>query len=110
MTRRSYHHRRGRGRPSPVRRHHKRSLATELLLGSAVVGFIAWQVVPDLRSSWQVATRPPEEIKALEQSVYYPNCDAARAAGAAPIHVGSPGYREPLDADLDGVACEPYRY
>ena len=41
--------------------------------------------------------------------VYYPNCDAARAAGAAPIHRGEPGYRPELDADDDGIACEPYR-
>jgi hypothetical protein len=39
---------------------------------------------------------------------YYPNCDAARAAGVAPIHEGEPGYRPPLDADGDGIACEPY--
>lgn len=42
-------------------------------------------------------------------SIYYPNCAAARAAGAAPIHFGDPGYRASLDADGDGVACEPYR-
>lgn len=42
-------------------------------------------------------------------SVYYPNCDAARAAGAAPIYAGQPGYRAALDRDGDGVACEPYR-
>jgi hypothetical protein len=40
---------------------------------------------------------------------YYPNCAAARAAGVAPIYAGEPGYREPLDRDGDGVACEPYR-
>lgn len=40
---------------------------------------------------------------------YYPNCDSARAAGAAPIHRGEPGYRAPLDADSDGIACEPWR-
>lgn len=40
---------------------------------------------------------------------YYPNCASARAAGAAPIHRGEPGYRPPLDADDDGIACEPYR-
>ncbi|MBP2340348.1 endonuclease YncB(thermonuclease family) [Saccharothrix coeruleofusca] len=38
--------------------------------------------------------------------VYYRNCDAARAAGAAPLHRGEPGYRAPLDRDNDGVACE----
>lgn len=46
---------------------------------------------------------------AASPSVYYPNCAAARAAGAAPIRFGEPGYRAPLDADGDGVACEPYR-
>jgi len=40
---------------------------------------------------------------------YYPNCDAARAAGVAPLHICEPGYRDPLDADGDGVACEPYK-
>jgi len=38
--------------------------------------------------------------------VYYANCAAARAAGAAPIRVGQPGYRSALDGDKDGVACE----
>lgn len=37
---------------------------------------------------------------------YYPNCAAARAAGAAPIRRGDPGYSGRLDRDGDGVACE----
>lgn len=37
---------------------------------------------------------------------YYPNCAAARAAGAAPLHRGDPGYSRKLDRDGDGVACE----
>ena len=37
------------------------------------------------------------------------NCASARAAGAAPVRRGSPGYGAHLDADGDGVACEPYR-
>ncbi|CAM8659920.1 Excalibur calcium-binding domain containing protein [Acidimicrobiia bacterium] len=37
---------------------------------------------------------------------YYANCTAARAAGAAPIYLGQPGYRSALDGDKDGVACE----
>ncbi|MGV0772554.1 excalibur calcium-binding domain-containing protein [Mycobacterium syngnathidarum] len=36
----------------------------------------------------------------------YPNCAAARAAGAAPIYAGQPGYSSKLDRDGDGVACE----
>ncbi|HKY18472.1 MAG TPA: excalibur calcium-binding domain-containing protein [Rhizomicrobium sp.] len=41
--------------------------------------------------------------------IYYPNCAAARAVGAAPIPIGEPGYRPPLDADHDGIACESWR-
>ncbi len=37
------------------------------------------------------------------------NCDAARAAGAAPVRRGDPGYGQHLDRDNDGVGCEPYR-
>ncbi|MFB9392764.1 excalibur calcium-binding domain-containing protein [Streptomyces coeruleoprunus] len=39
-------------------------------------------------------------------SAYYANCSAARAAGAAPLHRGEPGYRSGLDRDNDGVACD----
>ena len=39
----------------------------------------------------------------------FPNCAAARAAGAAPIMAGQPGYGPHLDRDGDGIACEPYR-
>lgn len=39
-------------------------------------------------------------------AAYYANCAAARAAGAAPLYVGQPGYRSALDRDNDGVACE----
>lgn len=40
------------------------------------------------------------------EDVYYANCAAVRAAGAAPIHRGEPGYSRKLDRDGDGVACE----
>ncbi|MFO6430272.1 excalibur calcium-binding domain-containing protein [Erythrobacter sp. W302b] len=39
-------------------------------------------------------------------SVYYPNCAAARAANAAPVYRGQPGYGRHLDRDNDGKACE----
>jgi hypothetical protein len=44
--------------------------------------------------------------EAESDSTYYENCDAVRAAGAAPIRVGDPGYSRQLDRDGDGVACE----
>ena len=37
---------------------------------------------------------------------YYRNCSAARAAGAAPVLRGDPGYAAHLDRDNDGVGCE----
>ncbi|MEV0375717.1 excalibur calcium-binding domain-containing protein [Streptomyces sp. NPDC050636] len=48
------------------------------------------------------------EPQPSEASSYYKNCDEARAAGAAPLHKGEPGYAPHLDRDGDGVACEPY--
>lgn len=41
-----------------------------------------------------------------QTSAYYKNCTAARAAGAAPVYVGEPGYGTHLDRDGDGVGCE----
>jgi len=35
---------------------------------------------------------------------YYPNCDAARAAGAAPLYASEPSYRPSLYAHDDGIA------
>ena len=39
-------------------------------------------------------------------AAYYKNCAAARAAGAAPVRIGQPGYGKHLDRDGDGVGCE----
>jgi hypothetical protein len=39
-------------------------------------------------------------------SVYYRNCAAARAAGAAPVRRNDPGYGRHLDQDNDGIGCE----
>jgi hypothetical protein len=54
---------------------------------------------PPPRPSWVPAPR-------RSISAYYPNCSAARAAGAAPIRRGEPGYATHLDRDHDGIACE----
>jgi hypothetical protein len=36
----------------------------------------------------------------------FANCAAARAAGAAPVRRGDPGYGAHLDRDNDGIGCE----
>ncbi|MGC7099579.1 thermonuclease family protein [Amycolatopsis lurida] len=53
------------------------------------------------KTTTKTMTEPPPPAAA-----YYKNCDAARAAGAAPLRRGEPGYRAQLDRDDDGVACE----
>jgi hypothetical protein len=57
------------------------------------------------------ATAPasPLEAGAATPSSSYDNCAEARAAGDAPLFRGEPGYGPHLDADRDGIACEPYR-
>jgi hypothetical protein len=43
---------------------------------------------------------------ALSSGREYANCAQARAAGAAPVRAGDPGYGRHLDRDGDGVGCE----
>lgn len=56
--------------------------------------------------SQSTAPAPTTTQQSSGSDVYYKNCTAARAAGAAPIYQGQPGYRAALDRDRDGVACE----
>ena len=50
----------------------------------------------------------PAEDGELAPDRVFANCARARAAGAAPLYRGEPGYGPHLDGDGDGVACEPY--
>src|SRR2546423_56602 len=69
---------------------------------------------PGAPPTTQAPAPPPPPVKTTEaappppppKDVYYANCDAVRAAGAAPLYIGQPGYRPGLDRDHDGVACE----
>jgi hypothetical protein len=40
------------------------------------------------------------------ERVFFKNCREARQAGAAPLRRGEPGYRNKLDRDGDGIACD----
>jgi hypothetical protein len=53
------------------------------------------------------AAAPKKTSDEVEQSAYYANCDAVRAAGKAPLYPGQPGYRKELDPADIGVACPP---
>ena len=41
--------------------------------------------------------------RAPQAGDYWSGCDAARAAGTAPIYRGEPGYRSGMDGDDDGI-------
>jgi hypothetical protein len=55
--------------------------------------------VPPPRTQQPAPPKPPA-------AAYYANCTAAKAAGAAPVYRGQPGYGKHLDRDGDGVGCE----
>ena len=97
-------------RAGPLRYRRKRParLPSQLLIGCAVVAAAAFSA-PEIGAVLTSLNRTPAETVRREASAYYPNCSAARAAGAAPIYSGQPGYRSALDRDGDGIACEPYR-
>jgi hypothetical protein len=54
------------------------------------------------------ASAPAQALRAVSSSSRreFANCSQARAAGAAPVRAGDPGYGRHLDRDGDGVGCE----
>ena len=62
---------------------------------AGLLGFALWQ------SPWPVLTT-------LRHLGAYPNCATAKVFGLTPSHRGEPGYWPHLDADNDGIACEPW--
>jgi Excalibur calcium-binding domain len=65
--------------------------------------------LPGATESGSNAIMPELEKQQIGQSVYYAGCNEVRASGKAPLYRGDPGYREGMDGDSDGIACEPYR-
>lgn len=49
-----------------------------------------------------------ESAFSLRSNVFYSSCRDAFLDGRTNIRRGEPGYRSELDADDDGLACEPY--
>ena len=58
------------------------------------------------RSSTATTAPAPVPKPGTAPTIHYANCTAVRAAGAAPILRGEPGYSSALDRDGDGIACE----
>ncbi|WP_281421680.1 excalibur calcium-binding domain-containing protein [Novilysobacter antarcticus] len=61
---------------------------------------------PKLSSSSRQTLSPTRLAPAPSKRGVFHNCAAARAAGAAPVRRGDPGYGPHLDRDNDGIGCE----
>ena len=77
-----------------------------MLRGAFIAGVIAVGIAGAPVAPAAPATTTPSPAPTTGSTVYYKNCAAACAAGAAPIYQGQPGYRPGLDRDGDGIACE----
>jgi hypothetical protein len=75
-------------------------LFTLTLAGVAAFGGALVRTVPSLH---------PDIVKReMLLTPFYFTCADARRADVAPMMRYDPGYRVELDADRDGVACEPW--
>ena len=57
-------------------------------------------------SAAPAAPAPAAPAPAPAVPVTFQNCAAVRAAGAAPIRPGDPGWEQKFDGDGDGVGCD----
>lgn len=51
-------------------------------------------------------TTKSKKKKSASNDVYFNNCKEAKSSGYRNIRKGEPGYRDKLDRDNDGIACE----
>jgi hypothetical protein len=57
---------------------------------------------------WNSNLWPSQQIRL--RTLYISSCAQARRIGLAPLYRGLPGYLAALDADRDGIACEPHPF
>ena len=79
--------------------------------GIYALGLYAYRhyfIHPTNNNSSHARSNSSYEDRSDEDDVYYENCAEARENGAQSIREGEPGYREELDRDGDGIACEPW--
>jgi len=77
--------------------------------GIVVLAFLGAAAVTQL-VIWEVQRIEARKLalSAVPQGKVWRSCGEVRAAGVAPLFKADPGYNQFLDADGDGVACEPY--
>ena len=88
-----------------------------ILVGAALVGVFGGSIWANVSTRGQsspvdtVSSAPSSKVQQIAAKlVRYSGCNEVRALGKDPLYRGDPGYREEMDGDGDGVACEPIRY
>jgi hypothetical protein len=94
-----------RGRGGRRRRTSRPYLETVIIL-SIITFLVVFQT--DIGGRGHAPGELFRERPAVAVSRPFSGCNEARAAGAAPVYRGDPGYGPHLDGDGDGVGCEPY--
>ena len=92
-------------------RHHRRQeqrSAWGALLGVPLMLGFGYSVTGDAKPLVNTLTMSASERATSERSVTYSGCREVRRLGKAPLYAGQPGYRETMDGDDDGIACEDY--
>jgi hypothetical protein len=101
------------GEVSPVLDRSRSPLSRQRLVER--LGLSALAVVGGCAAVWAFLSYGPalpslpfNSLSSVAQVSYgrFRNCADARAAGAAPLRRGQPGYAYHFDADGDGIACE----
>ena len=78
------------------------------LLGVPLMLGIGYYVSGDAVPLVNGLTMSASERAKAERSVTYSGCREVRRLGKAPLYAGQPAYRETMDGDGDGIACEDY--
>ena len=78
------------------------------LLGVPLMLGFGYYVTGDAKPLVGTLTMSASERAESERSVTYSGCREVRRLGKAPLYGGQPGYRETMDGDGDGIACEDY--
>ncbi|MDQ0076847.1 excalibur calcium-binding domain-containing protein [Arthrobacter oryzae] len=87
-----------------------KAAADKAAADKAAADAAAAKLAAEQAAAQQAVPQPPVQQAVPQAPVApaasYANCTAARAAGAAPVYAGTPGYGKHLDRDGDGIGCD----
>ena len=76
------------------------------LLGVPLILGFGYTITGDAVPLVNTLTMSASERATSERSVIYSGCREVRRPSNAPLYAGQPHYRETVDIDGDGIACD----